>query len=47
MGAYHGKAGFGVFSHRKPVLHKKFRPDPSVMYPPYGRLKQALLRRAL
>jgi aldehyde dehydrogenase (NAD+) len=47
MGAYHGKAGFDVFSHRKPVLHKKFRPDPSVMYPPYGRLKQALLRRAL
>jgi aldehyde dehydrogenase (NAD+) len=47
MGAYHGKAGFDVFSHRKPVLHKKFRPDPSVMYPPYGRLKQVLLRRAL
>ncbi len=47
MGAYHGKAGFDVFSHAKPVLHKPFRPDPSLMYPPYGRVKQAILRRAL
>jgi aldehyde dehydrogenase (NAD+) len=47
MGAYHGKAGFDVFSHAKPVLHKRTRPDPSIMYPPYTRWKQRILRRVL
>jgi aldehyde dehydrogenase (NAD+) len=47
MGAYHGKAGFDIFSHRKPVLGKPTRPDPSVMYPPYTGLKQRLIRRFL
>ncbi len=45
MGAYHGKAGFDVFSHRRPVLDKPYRPDPAVMYPPYTRFKQKLIRR--
>lgn len=47
MGAYHGKAGFDVFSHAKPVLSKPASPDPRIMYPPYGRVKRAILRRAL
>lgn len=47
MGAYHGKAGFDVFTHHKPVLTKRSSPDPSLMYPPYGRLKRWILRRAL
>lgn len=47
MGAYHGKAGFDVFSHHQPVLTKRLRPDPSIMYPPYPGWKQRLLRRAL
>jgi aldehyde dehydrogenase (NAD+) len=46
MGAYHGKAGFDTFSHRKAVFQRGTRPDPSVMYPPYGRVKQWLLRRS-
>lgn len=45
MGAYHGKAGFDTFSHRKPLLQRPTRLDPPVTYPPYGRLKQRLLRR--
>jgi len=45
MGAYHGKMGFDVFSHHKPVLNKPLRPDPSIMYPPYTKLKQRLLRK--
>ncbi|HWL45805.1 MAG TPA: aldehyde dehydrogenase family protein [Ilumatobacter sp.] len=45
MGAYHGKAGFDVFSHRKPVLRRRFRPDPSLAYPPYTALKQRVLKR--
>ncbi|KAA0234065.1 MAG: Aldehyde dehydrogenase [Acidimicrobiales bacterium] len=47
MGAYHGKAGFDAFSHRKPVLTKPIWPDPKVMYPPYTELKDKVLRKAL
>ncbi len=47
MGAYHGKAGFDIFSHAKPVLDKPTRPDPSLMYPPYTSFKAKLLRRFL
>jgi aldehyde dehydrogenase (NAD+) len=45
MGSYHGKVGFDVFSHRKPVLNKPLRPDPSIMYPPYTKMKQKLIRK--
>jgi aldehyde dehydrogenase (NAD+) len=44
MGAYHGKYGFETFSHRKAVLRKPTRPDPSILYPPYNKLKERLLR---
>ena len=47
MGAYHGKAGFDVFTHQKAVLSKPTRPDPSVMYPPYTNWKQRLTRKLL
>jgi aldehyde dehydrogenase (NAD+) len=47
MGAYHGKAGFDTFSHSKPVLSKPTRPDPALMYPPYTKLKQKIIRRFL
>jgi aldehyde dehydrogenase (NAD+) len=45
MGAYHGKFGFDTFSHRKAVLQRTTRMDPSVTYPPYTNLKQRLLRK--
>lgn len=45
MGAYHGWWGFETFSHRKAVLSKPARPDPSLMYPPYNFFKRRLLRR--
>jgi aldehyde dehydrogenase (NAD+) len=44
-GAYHGKWGFETFSHRKAVLRKPTWPDPSLAYPPFGRIKQAIMRR--
>lgn len=47
MGAYHGRWGFETFSHRKAVLAKPSRPDPSVMYPPYTDRKLKLMRRVL
>jgi aldehyde dehydrogenase (NAD+) len=46
-GAYHGKAGFDTFSHRRSVLAKPARPDVPVLYPPYKRWKEAILRRVL
>ena len=45
MGAYHGKAGFDTFTHRKAVLQRPTRLDPPVTYPPYTGLKQRLLRK--
>lgn len=47
MGAYHGRAGFDTFSHRKSVLDRSTRPDLPVTYPPYSRWKQRLLRKIL
>jgi len=47
MGAYHGRAGFETFSHRKSVLHRPTRLDLPVAYPPYSGWKQKLLRRLL
>lgn len=44
MGAYHGKAGFDVFSHHKAVVRKPTRPDPKILYPPYTATKEKLLR---
>lgn len=46
MGTYHGKAGFDTFSHHKSVFQRGTRPDPAVMYPPYTRIKQWLIRRS-
>ncbi|MGW1675380.1 aldehyde dehydrogenase family protein [Streptomyces sp. NPDC002324] len=45
MGAYHGEWGFQTFSHRKAVLRKPARPDPSVVYPPYSAVRERILRR--
>ncbi|GAC1478818.1 MAG: aldehyde dehydrogenase family protein [Acidimicrobiales bacterium] len=45
MGSYHGRWGFDTFSHRKAVLEKPTSLDPSIAYPPYGRVKKAILRR--
>jgi len=45
MGAYHGKTGFDVFSHRKSVLRKPTTPDLKLLYPPYTSLVEKLVRR--
>ena len=47
MGAYHGRWGFEAFSHRKSVLSKTTKPDPSMLYPPYSEREQKLLRKVL
>jgi acyl-CoA reductase-like NAD-dependent aldehyde dehydrogenase len=47
LGAYHGRASFEVFSHRKSVLTKPTRFDVRFVYPPYGKGKLALLKRLL
>lgn len=45
MGAYHGKWGFEVFSHRKAYLARSHRVDPNIIYPPYGDFAQKLIRK--
>jgi aldehyde dehydrogenase (NAD+) len=47
MGAYHGKTGFDAFSHLKAVLQKPTRPDPKILYPPYTRVKEKIIRTAM
>lgn len=45
LGSYHGQAGFDTFSHLRPVMQRPMRPDPSLLYPPYGNLKKRILER--
>ena len=47
MGAYHGRASFETFSHRKSVLSKPTAIDPDVAYPPYTEFKTNLVKRLL
>ena len=47
MGAYHGKTGFDVFSHRKSVLRKPVKPDLKLLYPPYKPRVERLVRKIL
>lgn len=48
MGAYHGEHTVALFSHAKPVLSKPLLPDTlRLVYPPYTRGKDALVRRLL
>jgi aldehyde dehydrogenase (NAD+) len=44
-GAYHGKWGFDTFSHRKAVLTKPTWLDPAIAYPPFGKVKQKIMRK--
>ena len=47
MGAYHGKFGFDTFSHRRAVHSRSTKLDPALMYPPYTRKKEKLLRKGM
>jgi aldehyde dehydrogenase (NAD+) len=47
MGAYHGRATFETFSHRKSVLLQKTWIDPRLIYPPYTDSKVKWLRKLL
>ena len=47
QGRYHGKAGFDAFSNMKPVLEKPTKPDISLIYPPYNKLKEKLVSKLL
>lgn len=47
MGAYHGFYSFEAFSHRKSVLARPTWPDIAVRYPPFTKLKTAILKRVL
>lgn len=44
MGAYHGEEGFRTFSHFKPVFRRAGVSLLPLLYPPFGRLAERLLR---
>jgi acyl-CoA reductase-like NAD-dependent aldehyde dehydrogenase len=44
MGAYHGRAGFETFSHRKGVFYQSRVNVSRLSHPPYGRIAEILLR---
>ncbi len=45
MGAYHGKAGFDTFTHKKSVLDKATKLDAPLRYPPYADQKLKWVKR--
>ncbi|TVX95996.1 aldehyde dehydrogenase family protein [Mycolicibacterium porcinum] len=45
MGDYHGRWGFERLSHRRAVLAKRTFPDPSIIYPPYGKAALKIMRK--
>ncbi len=47
MGNYHGQFGFDTLSHLKTVMKRSFLFDVSLRYPPFSRLKLALLKKIL
>jgi aldehyde dehydrogenase (NAD+) len=47
MGAYHGRFGFDTFSHLRAVHHRSTKADPPLLYPPYTRLKERVLRAGM
>lgn len=47
MGAYHGKAGFETFSHKKSIVDKKTWLDLPMRYQPYQGIYEKLIRRFL
>jgi len=47
MGAYHGRASFETFAHRKSVLDKPTFPDLPLTYPPYTEGKKKWIQRLL
>jgi aldehyde dehydrogenase (NAD+) len=47
MGAYHGRASFEVFSHRKGVLRQSTAIDVPLLYPPFSDAKKGWVRRLL
>ncbi len=47
MGAYHGRASFETFSHRKSVLDKSSHLDLPLRYPPYDDRKAKWIKRLM
>jgi aldehyde dehydrogenase (NAD+) len=45
-GRYHGQAGFDALSNLKSIYVRPFRPDLSLIYPPYSKFKAKILTRS-
>lgn len=47
IGAYHGKASFDTFSHRKATVQRTTKIDLPLAYPPYTKRREQLIRKIL
>ncbi|WP_260860647.1 aldehyde dehydrogenase family protein [Mycobacterium tilburgii] len=47
IGAYHGRWGFEKLSHRRSMLTKPARPDPTFIYPPHNKWALSLMRHLI
>lgn len=47
MGSYHGRAGFETFSHRKSIVQRYGKIEPSIRYQPYNFLSEKLIKMFL
>lgn len=47
IGRSHGRASFDAFSNLRAVMQKSPSPDPSMMYPPYTKFRQKVVRTFL
>ena len=47
MGAYHGYASFEVFSHKKSFIKRGTKLDLPIVYPPYTKRKEKLIKKLL
>ncbi len=47
IGRSHGRASFDAFSNLRAVMQKQPSPDPSLMYPPYTKFRQKVVRTFL
>lgn len=47
IGAYHGQHSFQLFSHMKGYIKRSTWMDPPIVYPPYSKTKEKLIRKLL
>jgi len=45
MGSYHGRKSYDTFTHSKSIMNKSTLIDIPFRYPPYGKIKEKVIRK--